>query len=445
MTHYLDHAATTPARPEVLDAWMRAARDLADHPGNPSSLHGGGRRARLALDEARDRIAAALGAEQAEVIFTSGATESDALAVAGGARGVRAAADGQGAGGAGRRRLVLVGGAEHDAVLEQGEVLRREGFAWGLLPIDEDGVAAVSPEALVEAGRAALDPAAELKPGENPALVNFREACALVSLGLVSSEVGTVQPVQRLVETVYREFAGESGIAPDSPASQLAATRGQRPLIHTDAAQAIGLIPVDFHALGVDLLSLGGHKLGAPVGVGALLARRGVPLTTDRPGGGHERGIRSGTPDVAGAVALACAIDLAVAGQQAHWEQALALRDHLLRGVAGLDYEVRPSVNPAAASPSIIHLRVPTRHPEALLMAMDRAGIHVSAGSACHAGVTRPSAVMMRMGHSENDALGVLRISTGVGTTTDDIDAFIAALPDAIAGAQRLDALERPR
>ena len=368
---------------------------MAESPGNPASLHAGGRRARRMLEDARERIGAALGAHRSEVVFTSGATESNALAVVGGARLARC--------GDPRRSTVLLSALEHDAVKEQSDVLVREGFALELLPLGSSGLVDCDPEYL-EA---------------------MADRLALVSLVSVCSELGTIQAVAGLVDAL-----GGAGLSTD------------RPLIHTDAAQALSLLPFDFASLGVDLASFGGHKIGAPVGTGILLVRRAMKPVTDRPGGGHERGIRSGTPDVAGAVALAAALEDTLAQREEAYRHALHLRTQLL---AGLPENARPSVDPANALPSIIHLSLDTWHPEAVLMAMDAAGISVSAGSACHAGVTRPSQMLLAMGATEAEALGVVRVSTGMDTTIEDIDAFLRALPQAIRAGQALDARETRR
>lgn len=395
--HYLDHAATSPVRPVALEAWVGAVRELQARPGNPSALHAGGRAARRMLEDARERIGAALGADRAEVVLTSGATEADALAVAGGARGSRARDP--------RRTHVLVSRVEHDAVAAQRGVLEAQGFHWDLLPLGPDGVGVVDPAALATA----------------------EPAIALASLALVCSEVGTVQPVAALVEAL----AGGGGAT------------GSRALVHTDAAQALTTLDVDFHALGVDLMTVGGHKLGAPVGTGALLARRGVPLAADRPGGGQERGLRSGTVDVAGAVALAAALEEVVADRARVRVHLAGLRSRVLRG---LPAGVVPTIDEGVATvPSIVHLSLDTAHPEAVLLAMDAAGVMVSAGSACHAGVTRPSGVVLAMGRSEREALGVLRVSFGAGSTVDDVDALLAALPGALAAGRALDGRDRVR
>ena len=389
MSHYLDHAGSTPLAPGVCEAWLHAQKALSERPGNPAALHAGGRAARRMLEDARERASAVLGAERAELVFTSGATESDALAILGASRGMR---DNDAS-----RSDVWLSRLEHDAVSEQSDVLGREGFGIRKFDVDSRGVTTLenlykNPEALQRA--------------------------ALMSLTWVCSEVGTIQPIGELTEFVR------------SNSQDTAA-----PLLHSDAAQAIGYCDVNFGQSGLDLLTVGGHKVGAPVGTGALLVRRGVKLVTDRPGGGHERGIRSGTPDVAGACALATALEYAAERVQ----RAEELRRRLL---AGLPSDVRLTVDPRAASAAIMHLMIPTHHPEAVLLAMDMAGVDVSAGSACHAGVSRPSRIVMELGYGENQALGVLRVSTGIETQAADIDAFLSALPAAIRAGQALDERE---
>ena len=346
------------------------------------------------LDDAREQVARALGADIHEVIFTSGATESDALGVMAAARGMR--------GRDGERDLIVVSGLEHDAVAHQREVASREGFSWEVLPVDAGGVS--------------------ILPGESgdDAPASWDARLALGSMTLVSSEIGTIQPVADFAELMH-------------------ASGG---LVHSDAAQAIPTLDVSFAELGLDLMSVGGHKIGAPAGIGVLLARRGIPMTTDRPGGGHERSIRSGTPDVAGACALAAALTEVVAERSAFAARAADLRAHLLSHLPEGTY---PTVGESASSSAIIHLSLPTARPEAVLMAFDMAGIAVSAGSACHAGVTRPSEIVMAMGRSEEQALGVLRVSLGHETARDDIDAFLAALPVAIRAGAALDGVAHVR
>ena len=393
MSVYLDHAATTPLRECALEAWTRAQRDLSASPGNPAALHFGGRRARRMLEDAREQVGACLGADMHEVIFTSGATESDALGVMAAARGVR---------GRDRARdLIVVSGLEHDAVAHQREVASREGFEWEVLPVDAGGVS-------------------ELPVTVNGARSSWDGRLALGSMTLVSSEIGTIQPVEEFASRVH----ADGGLA------------------HSDVAQAIATMDVSFRRMGVDLVSVGGHKVGAPAGVGVLVATRGIPMVTDRPGGGHERSIRSGTPDVAGACALAAALDETVRERPAFARRSRELREHLL---THLPLGVEATVGESAASSAIIHLSLPTSRPEAVLMAFDMAGIAVSAGSACHAGVTRPSEIVMAMGRSEEAALGVLRVSLGHDTTRADIDAFLGALPSAIRAGASLDGVTHAR
>lgn len=409
--HHLDHAATQPLRPEAREAWLRAVEDLGAHPGNPAALHSGGRRARRALEDARDTIAQLLGAERAEVVLTSGATESDALAVAGGARGMRGRDPG--------RTHVLVSRVEHDAVGGQRAVLAPQGFAWDRMPLGSDGVTTL----------------------DGPALALAAPTLALASLALVSSELGTVQPVAALAAALHRAVGVDEGATGTTGATH--ALPSSRALVHTDAAQALACLDVDVRELGVDLLSLGGHKVGAPVGTGVLVVRRGVPLVTDRPGGGHERGLRSGTPDVAGACALAAALVATVAERDRLRDLAASLRGRLLAGLPAGVHATVPEGAPTV--PTLVHLSLPTRHPEAVLLAMDAAGVLVSAGSACHAGVTRPSAQVMAMGRDEDQALGVLRVSTGPESTSADIDALLEALPGALEAAHALDARDARR
>ena len=391
MSHYLDHAGSTPLAPGVRQAWLDAQDALSRRPGNPAALHAGGRSAKRLLEDARERVGAAVGASRAEVVFTSGATESDALALVAASRGMRRADA--------ARVDVWMSPVEHDAVHEQGVVLRREGFTPRIFAVNSSGRVEYSDLGSAEFERAAL-----------------------MSMTWVCSELGTIEPVGEFASFVHDARAD------------------QAPLLHSDAAQAIGYCDVNFAQSGLDLLSIGGHKVGAPVGTGALIVRRGITMVTDRPGGGHERGIRSGTPDVAGACALATALEFAVEHRLERVQRAQQLRERL---ISGLPQGVRLSVDPATASAAIIHLLIPTHHPEAVLLAMDMAGVDVSAGSACHAGVTRPSRVVMALGYSENQALGVLRVSTGMETTVEDIDAFLSALPAAIRAGQALDERDR--
>ncbi len=382
MTSYLDHAASSPLSAGAQQAWLTAVEELRSQPGNPAAQHSGGRAARRMLEDARERVAHAIGAEKNEVLFTSGATESDALGVMGTARGSRAKDP--------ARTRIVVSGLEHDAVGKQEAVALRASFTWEELSVNATGVS------------------------------DFRvpdpQTVAVASMSLVCAETGTVQPVAELVSTI-------GGAAP----------------VHTDAAQAVGRIPVDYGQLGVDLLTLSGHKVGGPVGIGALVVRRGVEILTDREGGGQERKFRSGTQDVAGAAAFAAALEESVSALSETTHAHQALRGRLLGGLpAGVH-----ATSDAAAAPGIVHLSLPTASPEVLLLMMDQEGVLVSAGSACHAGVTRPSEILLRMGRTQEQALGVLRVSFGPETGKDDIDRFLGALPGALKAAQLMDGRNR--
>lgn len=376
---YLDSAATTPLRQVAQTAWLDAIEQLRSTPGNPAALHSGGRKAKRMLEDAREQVAHCVGADRAELIFTSGATEANALGIVGAFRGASAK---------NRRKIVQVCSADHPSSWNQRVRVEQEGGQWVPLGITSDGVADLS-ELSAEA--------------------------AVVSIAAVSSEIGVIQPVK-----------------------DLAQQRNEATLLHVDASQALHTQALDLHADGVDLITIAGHKIGAPVGIGALAIARATPMITDRPGGDQESKHRSGTVDVAGACALAAALTEAVDQRASFTRRSNELRNRLLRGLP-VDVELTTT---ALTAPTIIHLAIPTAHPEAVLLGLDRHGVLASAGSACHAGVTRPSRVLLDMGRSQKQALGVLRVSLGPTTTESDIDAFLTALPDALDGARALDALD---
>lgn len=395
---YLDHAASSPVRPEVAE---QVAQDLADGLGgwaNPSSQHASGRRAAGLLAQARARLAGALAVDPHEVLFTSGGSEASALAIAGRACAVPGG------------RLV-VSPIEHPAVLDSARIAQaRLGAGLDLLEVDD-------------AGRVVLGSlAAALAPsGQEPAA-----PVSLVSVMAASNETGVVQDMAAVVGEVRRASGttrpGGPGYAP----------------VHCDAVAALGKTAVDFHGWGLDAMSLSGHKLGAPVGVGALVARRDLELRPVTGGGRQERGLRSGTQDVVSARALALAVELAVGEHEAETARLGALRDRLLRAATAQD-GVHATLAPGVAHlPSTAHLWVEGADVEALLMALDMAGIDASAGSACHAGVHRPSHVLLAMGFGEEAARSTLRISLGAGSTEQDIDRLLAALPTAVEGARRV-------
>jgi cysteine desulfurase len=392
---YLDHAATTPVLDEVVDVVARTMRLV----GNPSSLHAPGRAARRVVEESRERLAEALGVGPSEVVLTSGGTEGDNLAVKGG-YAARLATDP-------RRDRVVVSGIEHHAVLDAVEHLvadRGARVTW--VEPDADGVVAA------DALRAALE--GDGGPG----------TVALVSVMWANNEVGTVQPVPELAAVAH-----EHGIP-----------------VHSDAVQALAQLPVDLSV--VDLGVVTGHKLGGPVGAGALTVGRDqspVPLLH---GGGQERGLRSGTLDAAGAAGLAEAVALAVQRRAEHAAHLAGLRDALLAGALALDPGITVS-GPWEAGDTTrrlagnAHLRVAGCEGDSLLYLLDAAGVACSTGSACTAGVPRPSHVLRAMGVPEDEARGALRLTLGTGSTTADVDAFLAALPDALGRARRAYAAGR--
>jgi cysteine desulfurase len=389
VTAYLDHAATTPMLPAALDAMTRQLAVV----GNPSSLHRTGREARRAVEESRERIARALGARPSEVVFTSGGTESDNLALKG-TFWARRDAD------PARVRL-LVGVTEHHAVLDCVDFLvAHEGAKVTWLEC--------TPEGFVEP--ATLRRAVEQDPG----------SVALVSVMWANNEVGTVQDVPALA-AVAREF----GIP-----------------FHTDAVQAAGHVPVDFAASGADLMSVTAHKLGGPIGVGALVVRRDATLVPLTHGGGQERQVRSGTLDAPAIVGFATALTAAVESMDAEAQRLVALRDAILERAMEVAPDVRPTGfwEPGDSSrrlPGNAHLLVPGCDGDSLLYLLDAAGVACSTGSACQAGVPQPSHVLLAMGIEESDARGALRLTLGHTSTEADVDAFLAALPAALDRARR--------
>ena len=387
---YLDHAATTPMLPEALEAYLSAAGEV----GNASSLHASGRRARRMVEEAREQIAAALGARPSEVIFTGGGTESDNLAV----KGIYwARRDG------GKRRI-LASAVEHHAVFDSVEWLRRqEGAEVTWLDVDD-------------VGRVRLDALAT-------ALEAYAGEVALITAMWANNEVGTLQPVDEIAQ----------------------AAAGHEIPYHADAIQAVGQVPVDFCASGVSALSVTGHKLGGPSGVGALLLRRETPCATLLHGGGQERDVRSGTLGVAGIVAFATAVEHTVKQQAEAAERLAGLRDQLISRVRAAVPDAVLNGDPARRLPGNAHFVFPGCEGDALLMLLDAAGIECSTGSACSAGVAQPSHVLLAMGADPDLARSSLRFSLGHTSTREDIDALVAALPAAVERARRAGKTGKPK
>lgn len=370
---YLDHAATTPVRSEVADA-MREAADQCNF--NPSSLHFEGRRARAALDAARDCVAAAIGATRAEILFTSGGTEANNLALLGATRGLTHPAH------------VVASAIEHRAVLAALDRLREDGFETSLVPVDRQG---------------RVDPAEFER--------SLRPQTTLASIMYANNEVGTVQPIAELAEIARR--------------------RGV--LFHTDAVAAPSWLPIDAPALGVDFLSISAHKFYGPKGVGLLYVRRGVPLTPVIVGGGQESGRRSGTENVPGIVGMARALELAVAERPQAAGNVAALRDRLEAGIRSRVAGVSVNGGDAPRLANCSNLSFAGVDPAALIIALDLAGVSASAGSACTSGALEPSHVLAAMAWKEASPASGVRFSLGTATTPADIERVLGILPAVVA------------
>ncbi len=387
MSVYLDHAATTPVRGTAVDAWQRVT--LAG--GNPSSLHGPGRAARRVLEESRESIARSLGVGPSEVVMTAGGTEADNLGI----KGLWAARRREDP----RRTRVLASPVEHHAVLDCVDWLAAEqGARVEWLPVDARGLVDLA------AARRLLD--------DDPGSV------ALLTCMWANNEVGTVQPVAALVEAAHAH-----GVP-----------------VHVDAVQAVGWLAAPLASLGADTVAVSGHKLGAPVGSGALVVRRGVALEAVVHGGGQERGVRSGTVDTAAAAALAVAVREAVDEQPVQAPRVAALRDRLAAGIAALDPTAvvrgAPPEEPGARLPGNLHVTFTGCEGDSLLYLFDAEGIAVSTGSACRAGVPEPSHVLSAMGVGEVEARGALRFSFGRTSTAADVDRVLEVLPGLLRRAR---------
>lgn len=378
---YLDYAATAPfderLRPVLLDAsWA-----------NANALYEEGREAAAQLRDARARIARALGAHApSEIIFTSGGTEADNMAVKGLAKPVS---------GAGKTHVV-VSAIEHHAVLNAADALRASGFKVDKLMPDSRGI--VSSDAL-EATLASIEAAGD--------------ACCLVCVQAVNNELGTIQPIERLVRIAHEHGAP----------------------FFCDAVQALGKIPIALEEGGVDACALSAHKIGAPKGIGVLYLRRGARIAPLVHGGGQEAGLRSGTSNVPGACAFAQAIECAVAEREDNWHHARALRTRLIDGVVRGAHPRELHVNVADGVdvvPHILSLRVEGLEGETVVLRCDNVGFAISSGSACSSASLDPSHVLMAMGLSRDEALGGIRLSYGRTTTLEDIDRFVEVLPEVL-------------
>lgn len=376
---YLDHNATTPVLPEVLEVMLRYYREDF---GNPSSVHRYGRRTRVAVDDTRDCVAEMLGAPASAIFFSSGGTEANNTIL----KGVAAALHGQG-------RHLVTSQIEHPAVLDTCAYLAQQGYTVTYVPVDEHGV--VDPEAVREA---------------------LTDETILVSIMYANNETGVIQPVADIARLVRQR-----GI-----------------LMHTDAVQAFGKMPLRVDELGVDFLSFSGHKLYAPKGIGGWYARPGAPLHPLLHGGHQERGMRSGTEPVAGIAALGQACAIARRDMPQEWERQLELQQRLEHGICEQIPGVRIQGAEAPRLPHTTNVAFAGVEGEALLMSLDLQGVALSTGSACSSGSLEPSHVLRAMGVPGAYLYGALRCSLGRGTTLEDIEYVLEILPGIVQHARAL-------
>jgi cysteine desulfurase len=377
---YLDFNATAPAAPGVIDAVCRVLRDI---PGNPSSIHASGQQARAVLDDARGVVATLIEAAPSDLVFTGGGTEADNLAL----RGAAEARESSG------RRHLICSSIEHEAVLNTLTGLERRGWRVTRLPVDRSG--SVSPTSLASA---------------------IDEETALVSVMHANNEIGTLQPIAELADIAHSVGAW----------------------FHTDAVQTVGKVPVSVRTLGVDLLSLSGHKFGGPKGTGALWVRRGLRLHAQHTGGRQERSRRGGTENVAGLAGLAVAAAYARASMAQHASETARLRDRLESAI--LETVPGSAVNGAREHrvPNTTNISFDGVEAESLLIALDLDGIAVSTGSACSSGTLEPSHVLQAMGLPAAHVRSSLRFSLGPQTTDAEVDAVVDRLPRLVEKLRRL-------
>ena len=377
---YLDHAATTPVRAEVLEAMQPF---FGPRFGNPSSAHRWGREARVALDEARERVARCLGAHPEEVCFTSGGTEGDNLAILGPWRALRTRG----------RNAVVTTPIEHKAVLGAVHQAAREGAEERFLPVLPEG---------------RVDPA-----GVGAAVGDDTAVCSVM---WVNNEIGTVQPVLEVAASVKERGA----------------------VFHSDAVQAFGKLPIDLGAVPVDLLTISGHKIGAPKGIGAVFIRRGTPVEPLLHGGSQDRGRRPGTENVAAAVGLARAAELALEEREAECARLRAMRDALEAALLERIPDAVVHGRAVPRAPHILNISVPGTDSESLLMALDLAGVACSSGSACQTGSITPSHVLSALGIRHDVASAAVRMSFGALSTEDCVRRVAELFPALIQKARRL-------
>ncbi len=377
---YMDHAATTPVRPEVVEAMLPY---FSERFGNPSSIYALAREAKEAVEEARGRVAAAIGATPEEVYFTSGGTEADNWAVKGVAL-------------RGKGDHIVTSAIEHHAVLHPCQALEKQGYRVTSLPVDEFG--RVEPAAVEEA---------------------ITDATVLVSVMAANNEIGTIQPIAEIAKIAH----------------------DHKVPFHTDAVQAIGAFPVDVDAMGADLLALSAHKFGGPKGVGALYVRKGTRIGTFMDGGAQERGRRAGTENVPGIVGLGCAIELAVAEMPQNAPRLAGMRDRLIRGILDAIPEIRLNGHPTERLPNNVNVAFRYVEGESILLMLDALGIAASTGSACTSASLEPSHVLTSCGLPPEEAHGSLRLTLGSRNTEEDVDYVLSVLPGVIERLRKMSPL----
>ena len=371
---YLDHAATTPVDPRVAESMAAVFRDAN---GNPSSIHAEGRRARALVDEARDRVAAAIGADASEIVFTSGGTEADNLALRGTVHALRGTGD-----------HIVTTAVEHHAVLDTVHELERDGIRATVVPVDGHG---------------------RVEPDDVARAITSRTV--LVSVMHANNEIGTIEPIAEIAR-ICRE---------------------RSVVFHSDAVQTVGALDVDVRRVPVDLLSLNAHKFYGPKGVGALYVRTGTPFSRIQTGGGQERDRRAGTENVASIVGMGAALEIATRERPAESPRLARLRDRLLGGLRERVDDLVLNGHPTARLPNNASLCVRGVQGEALVVALDLAGIAVSSGAACTTGSLEPSHVLLAIGLPREVAQGSLRLTLGRATDDDDIDVVLDELPKIVS------------
>jgi cysteine desulfurase len=379
---YLDHAASTPMRPEAVAAMTPY---LSDCFANPSGGHGAARSAKTALEQARETVAEALGAAPAEIVFTGGGTEADNLAIVGAARAAAAAGHGRG---------VVTTAFEHKGVLASCDRLAAEGFHVSRAAVDRGGIVDLDSLAAV------LD-----------------DETVVVSVMLVNNEVGTIQPLDEVAALVH--------------------AKSPRAVLHTDAVQGVPWLDVATAAAPAQLVAISAHKFGGPKGVGALVVRGGVELQPLIEGGGQERGLRAGTVNVAGVVAMAAALRVTVEQRDEEVARIASLRDRLFDGIMSTVPDTFSNGDRSRKVPGNCHVGFRGVEAEALLVTLDQAGVYAAAGSSCSSGATEPSPVLDAMGLARNDALASIRLSLGFASSPSDIERALEVLPGAVDGLRR--------